>query len=113
MFYINNNIDTVTRFDTIKFFDFVDDNIDPLTSFMLENIKSLPSNGSYMVLNEEKRPDLLSYKIYEDTQYWWLLLVYNGILDISELKAGTLIQYPAKEHIEILYQNASLLRKQS
>ena len=111
MYYINNSISVDTRFDPMKFFHFNVDNVDPLNAFMITNIKKLPSIGTYTVLKEEKRPDLISYKLYDDTQYWWILLVYNDILDISNLKSGTIISYPDKAYFETLYQRASLLRK--
>lgn len=111
MFYINNEIETDVRFDTIKFFNFNVDNIDPLDSYFISNIQKLPATGTYTIVSEDKRPDLVSYQLYEDTQYWWILMIYNKILDISEFSAGTDIVYPDKSLLETLYQNASLLRK--
>ena len=112
MFYINN-LDTVTRYDTIKFFNFDVDNIDCLTSYMLKILKTLPVQGSYTLLNEDARPDLLSYHIYKDTQYWWLLLAYNSILDINDLKPRLIVQYPSLDNIEDVYLSASRYRKVS
>lgn len=111
MYYINNEIETDNRFDTLKFLNFNDDNFDPLDSFTLFNIKNLSTLGSKEITNEEKRPDLLSYNIYEDTQYWWILLVYNDILDINELTSGKVIKYPSLNSIEYLYERASMLKK--
>ena len=111
MYYINNNINVEARFDTMKFLEFNEDNVDPLNSFMLTNLMNIPPAGTYTIVKEECRPDLVSYELYDDTQYWWILLLYNKILDITEFKAGLDIVYPDKAYFETLYQNASLMEK--
>lgn len=110
MFYINDDIETVKRYDGIKFLD-IHDALDPLNSFMIININKLPEYGTIMITNQELRPDLLSYRIYGDTQYWWLLLKYNNILDINELYNGRIIRYPSLDDIEYMYERASILKK--
>lgn len=111
MYYINDALETETRFDTIKFFNFNGDNVDPLTSFMMLNVPLLPEQGNLVITKQEKRPDLLSYSIYKDTQYWWVLLLYNHILSVNELVNGKTISYPSKNSIEYLYERASILKK--
>lgn len=107
MFFIDNSLDTTTRFDMIKFFNFDVDNIDCLTSFMMRALKILPKIGTYTIKEEEYRPDLLSYKLYNDTQFWWLLMWYNSILSIKDLKSGLSIDYPSKNNLEDLYLSAT------
>lgn len=111
MFYINNDLETKTRFDMIKFLNFDVDNIDCLGSYMLLNIPNLPMQGTYTIMSEEKRPDLLSYSIYEDTQYWWILMWYNSITSIEELKSGITLGYPSINAIQDLYTRASKYQK--
>lgn len=49
---------------------------------------------------EEKRPDLISYSVYEKAQYAWLVLQYNNIVDVeTELLAGTEIFLPSQERL--------------
>lgn len=110
MFYINNSLQTDKRYDTAKFLEFTDD-LDPLNSYMLININRLPEQGTIILNNQELRPDLLSYKIYGDTQYWWILLKYNNIIDLNDLYKGRVISYPSLNDIEYLYERASILRK--
>ena len=110
MFFIDDSLTTDKRFDMAKFLEFTDD-LDPLNSFMILNINRLPEHGSMIVSNQELRPDLLSYKIYGDTQYWWLLLKYNNILNINDLYKGRKISYPSLNDIEYLYERASILKK--
>ena len=41
------------------------------------------------------RPDLISYKVYNDKNYWWIILHANNIFDVvNELKANTQIKIP-------------------
>lgn len=110
MFYIDN-IDTVTRYDTAKFLKKDNDNLDPLDSFMLINIPLLPEQGTYIVTNEALRPDLLSYNLYKNTQYWWILMLYNEFLSIDELQTGVTVRYPSQASLESLYEQASIAKK--
>lgn len=111
MFYMNNTLDTETRYDTIKFVEFNMDNIDPLNSFMLLNIRNLPVQGTYTVQNEENRPDMISYRIFKDTQYWWLLMWYNSITNVKDIKTGMILSYFNLSQLEQLYTKASLNQK--
>lgn len=111
MFYLNDEVDTPVRFDMLNFFDNSGDWYDPLNSFFAENLPKLNYVGEYIVTYEEKRPDLLSYNLYEDTQYWWIIMWYNSILNINDLVSGTIIKYPSKAAIEDLYINASTYKK--
>ena len=64
-----------------------------------------------LIRKEENRPDLLSYNIYSDTQYWWVLMWYNSLYKPEDLKVGLTINYPALSAIEQLYMNASIYQK--
>lgn len=109
-FFINTDLNTQTRFDIVKFIEFVGDNYDPLNSFILNNIKRLKSIGQYSIISE-KRPDLISSILYGDTQYWWLIMLYNDIYDISDLVAGKIINYPSQQALENFYVRLFTLEK--
>lgn len=112
MFYIDNDIDTINKFDMIKFLELGQDMvIDSLSSYMLYQIPKLPIHGYYKITTEEGHPEYLSYTIYGDVQYWWILMWYNQLLSPNELKIGLEIKYPALGSIEQLYLNASLQQK--
>ena len=112
MFYIDLDTSLTDRFDLAKFLDFTDDGVfDPLNSYLLYEIPRLSAIGSYTIRKEEKRPDLLSYNIYSDTQYWWILMWYNSLYSVDDLKVGLKISYPGINDIEQLYLNATLLQK--
>lgn len=41
------------------------------------------------------RPDLISYKIYGTTNYWWFLMWFNGVADVwNDLREKMVIAYP-------------------
>jgi hypothetical protein len=81
--------------------------MDPLTSEFLRLMPTLSSSGRYTVQDEEGRPDLLSYRIYGDTQYWWILLYYNSIIDVESLTLNTIVSYPSLTDLESLYFSLS------
>jgi hypothetical protein len=112
MFYIDAETKTKDKFDLAKFMSFEEDLVfDSLNSYMLLQIPSLPTVGYYTVTREVNRPDLLSYKLYGDTQYWWIILWYNSLLKPQDLKAGLRIRYTSLAAIEQLYLTASLKQK--
>ena len=112
MYYINNDVKTIDTFDMSKFMDFTDDGVfDCMNSYMLLMIPTLPVTGYYTLRKEFENPPYLSYTLYNDTQYWWILMVYNGFTLPNQLKSGTIIKYPSLSSIEQLYGNASLQSK--
>ena len=102
-FFIDLEKQSSERYDLGKFMKWDKDNYDPLTSNIVYEIKNLESGGRYIIRGEEGRPDLLSYNIYGDVQYWWVLMLYNGFNDISEIISGNEIQYPLIQDIESYY----------
>lgn len=111
MFYLNNDLNTITRYDFVKFIEFNKDNLDPLTSYFLYELKNIPYTEELTIISEDKRPDLLSYNLYGTTQYWWIIMLYNNILSINDLVPGLRIKKPSLSAIESFYVNASILQK--
>jgi hypothetical protein len=50
----------------------------------------------YMIITAgfEYRPDLVSYKTYGTSDYWWLILQANNINDVYQFKTGLNIRLP-------------------
>lgn len=49
-------------------------------------------------------PELLSYKIYGNTNFWRILLMYNGISDWYDgMRTGMHLQIPDLTDVEALY----------
>ena len=41
------------------------------------------------------RPDLISYKAYGTTDFWWVIMEYNNIIDpLLDLKIGMILKIP-------------------
>jgi len=50
--------------------------------------------------DEEKRPDLISHRVYGKAVYAWLVLQYNNIVDVeTELTTGAEIFLPAQQRL--------------
>jgi hypothetical protein len=102
-FFIDLQTNYKERFTLGKFMEFVGDNYDPLTSHVLNAISDLKAKGSLTIQGQDKRPDNLSYMIYGDNQYWWVLMVYNGWLSVDDIKNGGKVSYPDIGDLEDLY----------
>lgn len=111
MFYVRTDLNTSNKFDMINFLNFDVDNIDCHGSYMLENIRTLSQVGIMKITAEQYRPDMLSYNLYGITDYWWILMWYNSIVNISDLVSGVEIRYPSQVDIENLYINCSTAGK--
>lgn len=86
----------------------------------VEEYDHLDNNVSKLVLNypvqyyrvqetDLIRPDLISYKLYGTEEYWWLLMVINGIEDIfHDMEVGQLLQIPNVYDIYNFYKKYSV-----
>jgi len=113
MYYLNNDIITTEKFDMIKFMELGEDMVvDSLSSYVLYQIPYLPIYGNITIdSTTEGRPEYLSYLLYGDTQYWWILMWYNHLLSPTELTVGLKINYPGVGAIEQLYMNTAVKEK--
>lgn len=105
LFFINLGANTENRYDQENFLKWNADNYDVVTSDFLLELKNIESGGQYTIQGAESRPDIISNDIYGDTQYWWLILVYNNITAVDQLTNGLEIQYPRVDLLEDYYFN--------
>ncbi|QJT70939.1 hypothetical protein GR7B_00141 [Vibrio phage vB_VcorM_GR7B] len=116
-FVINASLKTEERYAFEKFMEKItsSDNsqtYDPFTSLFLARLLKLEPNGErYVGAVAEQRPDLLSYEIYRDNQYWSLLLYYNNISDFRTLTSELRIRHFALNDLENLYFRLQALKK--
>ena len=103
MFFIDFELESDERYDLGKFLQWVDDNHDPLTSSMFENVRKLRSGGNYIVQGDGERPDNISFKLYGSTEYWWIILIYNGLIEHNRISNGQQIKYPEIQALEDFY----------
>lgn len=103
---IDVNRRTTKKFDISKFLEFsTDTETYDVTYSMFEVLVSqLPSAGTTPISeSEEYRPESVSFRLYEDDQYWWILLWYNDLMNSSDLRNGMVIRYPGLKDIEEAY----------
>lgn len=84
-----------------KTFTVVDElGIDPLRDKSYDAILSVSQYTWYTVKSEERHNGpLLSYNVYNNPDYWRVIMVYNGIIDMFALKEGMRIKIPAHQMI--------------
>lgn len=106
----------MSRFSRTNFYykNIIDGNleIDLLNNFYNLVFKIKRPLSFYTLRQQDlQRPDLISYKIYGDVNYWWILFKYNQIDDIwNDLEIGQVISIPSKQDIEDFYIESRKLK---
>jgi len=103
MFFINLDYESKERFDLSRFVEFTNGCHDFLLSYFVRELKNLKQYSTFVVQNEEYRPELISYKIYGSVQYWWIIMFYNDLVSIEDITTGLMIGYPSIADLESLY----------
>ena len=99
-----NYIDTPVRYESSKFFPFSEvGGFDIIRSYFAQQLGYIPEFGDMEIVTNEGRIDLCAVDALGETQYYWLLLMYNGIIDVNELTTGKILKIPDKNKIEELY----------
>ena len=101
--YLDPDVQYRNRFDLDRFVAFREVMYDDFDSFFLQEFRALPAQGVYTITRIEGRPDVYSRDIYNNTDYWMLLLIYNNIVDIGALKIGVDLSYPYLNSLESVY----------
>lgn len=52
------------------------------------------SSDAFIVFNSAERLDLLSYRMYGDPQYWWVILAANGYQIEFDIEDGEILRIP-------------------
>lgn len=110
MYKLDNNQQN-NKYDIDRFMNPVDNKkaiyFDIVDSEFLLQLKQLSTFGTYRVLDEEGRPDLLTERIYGagNIQYWWILMLLNELRLPKDLKRGMIIKFPTVLDLEEIYVN--------
>ena len=91
------------RFDPRRFVAFRDSYFDAANSTFLERIPQLTAIGTYQITDDPYRPDLISHAIYQDTQYWWLLMLFNDEISIEALTLGRKLELFSLSDLDELF----------
>ena len=103
MFYISDLLESEDRYGLSTILEYNEKgDFNTVTSTFIQELRELPLM-SY-VTSKEERPDLLAYRIYGDTQFAWIIMIYNNCIDFTDgtFKAGMQIKYPALSDLEKL-----------
>ena len=75
--------------------------VDILRKLQISDVKEFMITDSV-----QHRPDLISYKIYNDVDYQPFLIIFNYINNIyTQLNTGDIIYYPEQQDIETFIYN--------
>ena len=113
MFYFNSEVDSEERYDPVKLIDTSEGFPDIITSHFYNELPSVEAFGEYTVDSEEGNAPLLAYNIYSSVEFHEILLTYNHILDISDIKLGDNYNYPSLTEMERLYFKLQALQRNS
>lgn len=97
-------VETPVRYESSKFFPFSEvGGFDIIRSYFAQQLGYIPEFGDMEIVTNEGRVDLCAVDTLGETQYFWILMMYNGIIDVNELKTGTILKIPDKNKLEELY----------
>ncbi len=103
LFFIDLEKETDKRFDMSKFMSLEGDAYDPLTSDMLSSIRKLPVSGEIVVRGETGRPDQLAFRAFGDTQFWWIIMLFNDLIDVNDVTEGRKFSLPSQSALDDLF----------
>jgi hypothetical protein len=92
-------------------------NDDNTYNFLMSNIKVIKqarvAEQRIITQQFEFQPDLVSYFFYQDSNYWWVLLLYNNMKKLQDFKIGVTINIPNFQDVEnLLIECAHNIKKQ-
>ena len=112
MFFFDPDVTSEVWYNPRKFVPFLNGCYDLVQSFFVSELKKLAVSGKWQVQADERNPQLISYKLYGDTQYWWVLMIYNDIvLPFDELVPGKMLAYPSLSDLAELFFNLNSKRE--
>lgn len=97
-------IKTPIRFESSKFFPFSEvGGYDIIRSRFARELGYIPQVEEMAVGVNEGRVDLAGFDALGSTQYFWIIMMYNGITDVNQLTANTKLRVPSRDALEQLY----------
>lgn len=83
---------------------------DWLNSSYINRIPNLELQAQYVLQAQDVPfPELISFKNYGTTDFWWVLLMYNGVIDpIAEMQAGIVWGIPSYASIQNMLSSSSV-----
>jgi hypothetical protein len=73
---------------------------DPLTSKLNNRLSEIKTLSTYTITTiDECRPDNLALKLLGTSDLWWLLMEYNALSSINDLRTGVVLNIPDSQGI--------------
>ena len=74
--------------------------IDPLQDAIVPRLLEINSFSLHRVTQDERgAPDLIAFREYRDTVFWWHIIAYNEILSFREIIEGLVLKIPDRSAI--------------
>ena len=103
IFFQNRDTQYSTAIDMAKYISFDEETGRPsiLTSYFITQIRQIKNYEVVEITSELlEAPDFVSFKRYQEEHgYWWIIMIYNNLLDFSELTFGRQIKVPLQYEI--------------
>lgn len=74
--------------------------LDPLTQAIFDEVDNSNSVNVLIDVSLEGNPQMVSHKRFGTNAYWRHILIANGLIHPSDLKAGMIIQIPIKRPVQ-------------
>jgi len=108
--FFQNKEQYFTDIDMAKFVDFDEENSGRpsfLTSYFVSQIRQIKNYTLYTIDGSTvEAPDYISFKNYQqEHMYWWIIMIYNNLIDFSELTFGRQIKIPLLSDVNRLLSN--------
>lgn len=95
LFFQNTDYDYATKMDVGKFVDLTNLAPSMLNSWVISQILQITEYKNFIVTKEAGFLDYIAYSAYGDHSYWWIIALFNSILDEeTELPEGSIIKIP-------------------
>lgn len=88
--------------------------IDPLRDKLMAAIAKISTYDSHVISQDENyAPDLISYNYYGKEDFWWHIMVYNGMFRYKEFVAGVSVKLPSMAEIIQVTTDNTTIRNQT
>jgi hypothetical protein len=85
----------MSMFDRLTYIPIDAKGIDPIRNVLSPHLRRLSIDRKYVVkLEDQYRPDTISRRFFNSVELWWLILEFNNLSAINDLKVGHTINIP-------------------
>lgn len=83
--------------------------IDPLQDVIAQKVLTINEYTTHTVTQDERAaPDLISWREYKTTDFWWHIIAYNELISYREIVEGLVLRIPKMANIIALTTDSAL-----